>query len=436
MSGIVAIRRETKSTWERRSPLTPEAVRRQIAAHDLDFLVQPSARRVFPDSEYTRAGANLTTNLGDADVVLGVKEIPPELLEADTAYVYFSHVIKGQSQNMPALARHLELGSTLIDYEMIKDESSRRLIFFGRFAGLAGMIDSLWALGQRFRREGVRNPFEQIQPAHAYGSLAEAQTALRACGAAIEKNGTAEPIVIGVAGYGNVASGAREIVAELPFQEIEPDDLERVTRSASTSTQQVYVCTFKEKDLVEPIDASTEFDLQDYYDNPERYRGVFSDALNHLTVLVNGIYWEERYPRLVCLDDISRLWTSNNSPRLRVIGDLGCDVGGAVQCTTKTTDPANPVFVYDARSGESVDGFDGDGPVVLAVDFLPTELPLEASESFSRVLAPLVPRLARADYTQSFEALALPPELKRAVITHRGDLTPTFRYLEAHLTQL
>ena len=122
MQGRIAIRRETKSTWERRSPVTPELARRLVKESGLEVLVQPSARRVFRDDEYVRAGARISENLSEASVILGVKEVPPELFQADTAYVFFSHVIKGQPYNMPMLRRMLELGCTLIDYEKICDE--------------------------------------------------------------------------------------------------------------------------------------------------------------------------------------------------------------------------------------------------------------------------------------------------------------------------
>jgi alpha-aminoadipic semialdehyde synthase len=71
--------------------------------------------------------------------------------------------------------------------------------------------------------------------------------------------------------------------------------------------------------------------------------------------------------------------------------------------------------------------------VVLAVDILPSELPREASEYFGDVLMQYIPTIAQADYTVPFEELALPPEIKRAVIVYQGELTPDYRYLEEFL---
>ncbi len=148
---------------------------------------------------------------------------------------------------------------------------------------------------------------------------------------------------------------------------------------------------------------------------------------------MNCNYWDERYPRLVTKDQLRKMWSGDTPPRLRVIGDLGCDIEGAVECTLKCTEPSDPIYVYDPIEGTISSGVDGSGPVVLAVDILPAELPREASEEFSSTLAPFLPALAQADFDVPFSELALPPELLGAVIAHRGELTPDYAYIEEHL---
>jgi alpha-aminoadipic semialdehyde synthase len=434
MSGTIAVRRETKSTWERRTPITPDLARRLVHENGIEVLVQPSSRRVFHDKEYVRAGATMAENLHEVPVVLGVKEIPPELLDPATAYFFFSHVIKGQPYNMPMLAKILELGCTLIDYEKVCDENGRRLIFFGRFAGLAGMIDSVWALGQRWRREGFLTPLAEVEPAHAYDSLADAKAAIRKAGERIATEGLPDelvPFTIGIAGYGNVASGVREILAELPTREATPDSLASLNEDPSPHC--IYQTTFKEEHLVQRGGSEATFELQHYYDHPEGYRSTFDRFLPHLTVIMNCNYWDERYPRLVTREALRNLYSDRSTPRLRVIGDLGCDIEGAVECTLKCTEPADPVYVFDPETGAIESGVDGSGPVVLAVDILPAELPREASEEFSEALGHFLPALARADFSVPFDQLQIPPELKTAVIAHRGQLTPAYAYIQEHL---
>jgi len=386
--------------------------------------------------EYTRAGAALTTGLDEANIVLGVKEIPPDLLKPKTPYLFFSHVIKGQSYNMPMLKRLMELGCTLIDYEKIVDDDGRRLVFFGRFAGLAGMIDSLWILGQRLASEGLRTPLAELNPAHQYDDLDAAKAAIRSAGDHIATHGLPggiAPLVVGIAGYGNVAKGSREILAELPTREIQPDDLAALNDKPSAKC--IYQVTFKEEHIVAPRQSGNTFDLQDYYSNPQNYRSDFARYLPHLTVLMNCNYWDDRYPRLVTIDELRPMYQGSAAPRLRVIGDLGCDVGGAIQCTTRCTEPGDPVYVYDVSTGETTSGCNGNGPAVLAVDILPSELPLEASQEFAKALAPILPALAKADFSQSFDTLDIPSEIARAVIVHQGELTPDFAYISDYLQE-
>jgi saccharopine dehydrogenase (NAD+, L-lysine-forming) len=168
---MIGIRREDKSQWEGRAPLVPNDIRWLHEEHGIDFHVQTSPTRAIKDKEYRSCGGAIVDDLSDCPIIMGVKEIPPEKLKRGKVYVYFAHVIKGQPHNMPALRRLMDLSCTLIDYERIVDDQNRRLVFFGRYAGLAGMIDSLWAFGQRLLHEGIQSPFAQVRPAHLYDDL-------------------------------------------------------------------------------------------------------------------------------------------------------------------------------------------------------------------------------------------------------------------------
>ncbi|MCD6554195.1 MAG: hypothetical protein J7M16_09330 [Anaerolineae bacterium] len=436
MSIRIGIRREDKSRWERRVPVIPEHARKLREEHGVEVWLQPSEIRVFSEEEYVRAGARVQEDLSPCPVIFAVKEIPQDFFEPGKTYVFFSHTIKGQPYNMPMLKRMLELGCTLIDYEKVTDERGRRLIFFGWHAGLAGMIDTLWALGQRLNWEGIPNPFAEIRQTYQYESLAEAQKDVVRVGEKIAADGLPEsitPLIVGIAGYGNVSRGVQEILSLLPTLEIEPDEIEAVSTGADYSRNHVYKVVFREEHMVEPTSPADRFVLQDYYDHPEKYRSVFEKYVPYLTVIMNCIYWEKKYPRLVTKAYLKRLYSGEEPPRLRVIGDVSCDIEGAIECTLHCTEPDEPVFVYDPFADRAIPGCEGRGPVVLAVDILPSELPRESSADFSRVLLDYIPAIAKADYSVPFEQLDLPPEIKRAVIAHRGELTPNYRYLEKFL---
>lgn len=433
---MIGIRREDKSRWEARVPLVPPAVRRLSHDHGVQFQVQTSPTRVFPDDDYRAAGAAIVDELSTCGIILGVKEIPVGCFEPGKTYVFFSHTIKRQPANMPMLRRIVELGCTLIDYEKIVDDQGQRLVFFGRYAGLAGMIDTLWALGQRLQHEGVDSPLASIRPAHEYGDLEQARREIAQVGERIERDGlppAIQPLICGFAGYGHVSQGAQEILDLLPVREVEPDELAGV----EPTPRQCYKVVFREEHLVERIGKGeadkTGFQLQEYYDHPERYRSRFFPYVQHLAVLVNCIYWDPRYPRLITRGQLRELFAAGQRPRLRVIGDITCDIDGSVECTVKATEPDNPVYVYDPDTEEARSGVAGNGPVVLAVDFLPCELPVDASNYFSSSLSPLMPGLARADFRGALEQSGLPPELRRATIVYKGKLTEPYRYLESEI---
>jgi saccharopine dehydrogenase (NAD+, L-lysine forming) len=432
----VGVRSEDKSQWERRVPLVPGDVK-ALREAGIDAVVQASSHRAFGDEEFARAGVPVQPDLGDCRIIVGIKEIPPPKLEAGKVYLFFPHVIKGQAGNMPMLRRLMELKATLVDYERIVDETNRRLIFFGRHAGLAGMVNTLWSLGKRLDVEGVPSAFSRLKQARSYAELSGAQEDMERIAARISAEGVPpaiHPLVVGFTGYGNVSRGAQEILDLLPVQAISPAELKNVAHDRTRDARVVYKVVFREEDLVEPLEAGRAFDLDDYFRRGKAgYRSVFDRYVEDLSVLVNCVYWDERYPRLLTLDRCRRLWAPGRSPKLKVIGDISCDVNGSVECTVKPTEPGNPVYVFEPVTGKATDGFTGDGPVVMAVEILPSEIPRESSVDFSRVLKRFVPHLATADLSRSFAELDLPPELKRAVIVYQGELTPDYAYLKSFL---
>lgn len=433
MKTRIGIRREDKNPWERRVPLIPSHVRELLQNSALELWMQPSTIRIFPDEEYVREGAKIVEDLSSCSLVFAVKEIPEDFFQPGKTYMFFSHTIKGQPYNMPMLKRMMELQCNLIDYERIVDEEGQRLLFFGTQAGQAGMIDSLWALGQRIHYEKIDNPFFELRPTLQYGSLVEAKEQIQKVGWKIHDEGldpSLVPLICGFAGYGHVSLGAQQIFDLLPFEEIIPEDLHSFYAGRNYASNRVYKVIFKEEHMVKPIASSRSFQLQDYYDHPEKYQSIFDTYLPYLTVLMNCIYWTPQYPHFVSKHFLRGHWEKEKSPHLKIIGDISCDVEGGVECTLRATDPGHPVYVYDPIEEKAVDGIGGRGVVVMATDNLPAELPMESSIYFSEALAPLIPDIARADFSKSFEDCRLPLPVKKAVILYRGDFTPDHKYMK------
>jgi len=435
MKHIIGIRHEDKYLMERRVALIPKHVKKLIAEEGLEFIVEESPKRIFTHKEFEDAGAKIVTDLSPADVVFGVKEMPVSFFEEGKTYIFFSHVIKGQPYNMPMLKVMMEKGVNLIDYEKVTDEMGRRLIFFGKFAGLAGMINSLWALGVRLRTLGVETPFTTLKQSHKYDSLEEAKEAIRKVGLEIAEKGLPEeisPLTIGFTGYGNVSTGAQEIANLLPGMEVSPEELLSLKDRKSLPNNVIYKTVFKEWDLSQPNDPNMEFDLQHYYNNPQEYHNVFEQYVPHLSILMNCMYWADEYPRIETNDYLKKLF-SEGKPKLTVIGDVTCDPDGSIQCTFKGTEIEDPVFVYNPLTDEYTMGFEGEGILDMAVDILPSELPRESSIAFSNALIAYVKAIAAANYDVSFEKLDIPGPVKRAMILHKGSLTPDYEYIAEYL---
>jgi alpha-aminoadipic semialdehyde synthase len=435
----IGIRREDKNQWEARVPLTPGHIRELRNRYQIEFLIQPSAIRTFSDDEYRRAGAVVQEDLSECDIVFAVKEIPLNFFLLGKKYVFFSHTIKGQSYNMPRLKRMVDLKTTLIDYEKIVDENGRRLMFFGRFAGIAGMIDSFWALGGRLKNEGFDTVFSQLKQALDYSGLESIKAAYRKQAKTLAQDGFPEaltPLIFGFTGYGNVSRGAQEMFDIFPHIEIQPEELAEFYRKGKFSDKHLYKVVFKEEHLVKPKDSTAKFNLQDYYHHPEKYESKFEQYLSYLSVLINAIYWDTMYPKLVTRRYLKERYESGTGLPLKIIGDITCDIGGSIECNMFETNSGNPVYVYDPIKEEIQYGTKGNGPVVLAVDNLPCELPKESSTVFSTVLKEFIPALLETDFSLDFDNVNLPVELKRATILYNGEFTPDFEYMREFIKNL
>jgi alpha-aminoadipic semialdehyde synthase len=337
---------------------------------------------------------------------------------------------------MKMLAAMVEKRCTLIDYELITGEDGSRLIFFGRYAGIAGMIDTFWALGRRLAVMGHQTPFLDIEPTRTYGSLADVKDGVEKVGARIAAEGLPDalsPMIIGFTGYGNVSQGAQEIFDLIPHVEIDPGDLASFVAANKGIENKLVKVVYKEEHLAASSDPAKPFDLQEYYHKPERYRSIFEPNLALLSVIVNGIYWEERYPKFANADSLKKLFTDNREPRLIAVGDITCDVDGSFACTVRDTDLGDPVYVYDPLTRQAPSGFEGPGLSVMAIGNLPAELPREASMTFSTALKPFIPDLADLDLQGGFENAALPQPIREAVILWQGEFTPKYNYMQDFL---
>ncbi|MFX0124577.1 MAG: hypothetical protein ACFFAE_13175, partial [Candidatus Hodarchaeota archaeon] len=341
MKNKVGIRLENKNVWEKRVPIVPHDMK-YLINKGIDFIVQSSSIRAFKDEEYREIGVQVTPDIDNANVIFAIKEIPLPVIEAQDSpktYVFFSHTIKGQKHNMPMLKKIMEKKATLIDYEKVVNEKGFRLIFFGNWAGLAGMIEILWGFGQRVKsNKKLENPFLRIKHTWEYDTLDSARKAVSEVGKEIIEHGLPKelvPLVIGFAGYGNVSTGAQSMLDLLPIEEIDPTGLKDFYSRKEFSSNCVYKVVFKEEHMVEPIEGT--FNLQHYYDHGKtKYRGIFKKYFPYLSILINAIYWSDKYPRLITKKFLKSQFESDSVIRCQIIGDISCDIEGGIEATLKT----------------------------------------------------------------------------------------------------
>ena len=187
----IGIRREDKNKWEKRVPLVPDHLKGLKEKSGINSIIQPSDIRCFRPAEFQEAGTEVKEDLSMADVVFAIKEIPKEIFMKNKTYVFFSHTLKGQKYNMPMLKKLMELKCNLIDYEKIADEKGKRLVFFGHYAGYAGMIESLYLFGQKLKQQGIETPLLKIRRPFEYASLEEAKKGIKL----VEDEGTVEEVL-------------------------------------------------------------------------------------------------------------------------------------------------------------------------------------------------------------------------------------------------
>ena len=329
----VGILRETYDTWERRTPLCPNHVQNfKQNFPESQVLVQPSFHRIYTNQEYETAGATIQEDLSTADIILGVKR-PKQMDYDNTMYAFFSHVIKGQPENMGLLQETLQKNIALMDYECILESSvspqgtiqetkKKRSVAFGKYAGLAGMIDTFSILGRRLLLKNYSTPFLNCPPAIFHGTLDDAKRSVTRMGEQIAADGlpsTLEPLVFAVTGgpNGNVHEGVKEILTLLPHETIEVKDLPQLFSSSSSPNnmeRKIYCVSPNMQDIYKRKDeVMQEFDRKDFQTNPHLYSSVFADDIARYShVLMNCAYWDDRFPRLLTKDDILRLYDERN----------------------------------------------------------------------------------------------------------------------------
>jgi len=291
----------------------------------------------------------------------------------------------------------LEKRITLVDYEMLTDNAGRRIIAFGRWAGIVGAYNALYTYGRRYNSFDLRRAFECIN----YEDLKTEYSRIKL-----------PPIKIAITGDGRVSNGATEVLNDAGIRKVTPRD-------------------YLEKNFNEPVFTQLrmgeynhhmvgkEFDLNEFFKSPENFRSDFLKFAKVTEVLIAAAFWDPAAPVLFRVSDMI-----NDSFRIKVIADITCDIEGSIPSTKMPATIQEPVYDFDPSNNKASQPYSDESNIsVIAVDNLPGELPRDSSEDFgNQMIKNVIPNLVGDD------SLGI---IKRATIAQNGQLSPDYSYLQS-----
>lgn len=392
----IGIIKERKTPPDRRVVFSPQKLsllKKQFP--NCELFVESSNIRIFPDEEYEKLGFQISEDLSDCDILLGVKEVPIDSLIPHKKYFFFSHTIKKQPYNRSLLQAVLEKNIELYDHEVIVDENNSRLIGFGRYAGIVGAYNGFRALGLRDKLFNL----PKVECLPDYEAVVENLQQIKI-----------PSIKIALSGSGKVAYGAKEILDHLHIKKVNIHDY--LTKSFE---EPVYA-------MIDVLDYNKrkdgkQLDKYDFYNFPEAYESDFMRFAKVTDYFIAGHFYGDRAPYFFTREDVKM-----KEFKINLIADVSCDIDGPIASTIRPSTIANPFYGYDPQTESEVE-FDAENAItVMAVDNLPCELPKDASEGFGDMfLKHVIPAFFNDDENGI---------LDRARMTFNGELTSRYSYLK------
>lgn len=330
-------------------------------------MVQPSNTRIIPDSEYLSSGAIVSSNLSDCDLILGVKEPSTASIVPNKHYFFFGHLDDKPPYNKELFKALKERHITFTDYELIKDNHGKRIIAFGYWAGIAGVYDTLRLYGEKYGCYDLPKLNETFTKQMVLDNLAKVSPIL-----------LQRKVKILIIGYGRVASGVREILNAIGIKYTPACKFKYMVNEETCYS------------IVGAADLTFDtygykFDPATFHANPERFASRFFPYAEATDILLCCHCYQHGAP--VYLDERLVKGTKN---RIRVVGDITCDVKGSVATTTRYSTHASPFYDINHSLQEAKLFENSDNISVMAVDNLPNALAKEASEDFSDMVKRVV----------------------------------------------
>lgn len=393
----IGLIKEGKIPADNRVALTPAQCKWiKSNMQEIRIKVEKSASRCFIDDEYKRAGVELSNDLSDCDILLGIKEVPVDMLIEGKTYLFFSHTKKQQPHNQKLLRAIIDKGITLIDYECLQHEDGQRIIGFGFFAGIVGAHNGIMAYGERNKLYNLGRVYESKD----YKHLIRTYFGLKL-----------PNIKIAVTGSGRVAHGILEVMNLMNVTEVEAD--EYLKRNFNYP---VYV-NLKGSDLYIHKQLRT-YQREHFHHHSDEYESKFVPYTHCTDILMNGIYWDENMPKLFENKDV------NNDFHIQTIADITDDYHGSIPINLGDQTIENPIYGVDRKTLEKTTPYLPNSVDIMAVGNLPNELPRDASAYFGEQLIKYILN----DLLGGGSDI-----ITRATIVKEGLLTENFMYLRDYV---
>ena len=392
----IGLIREGKVPADNRVALTP-AQCKWIHKNfdDVRVYVQSCTTRCFSDREYTQAGIEVKEDMTGCDLLLGIKEVPAEMLIPGKTYLFFSHTKKLQPHNKKLFRAILDKKITLVDYECLEHDDGTRIIGFGFFAGVVGAHNGMMAYGQRTGLYKLGRVYQQ----RSFRELIHTYFGLRL-----------PNVKIAVTGSGRVAHGILEVMNLMGIHEVEPD--EYLTRRFSYP---VYT-QLKSADLYENENGS--YNRIDFHEHPEKYRCTFLPFAAQTDILMNGVYWDTNVPRLFEKEDVKK-----DDFIIQTIADITDDTNGSVPINLGDQTMEEPLYGVDKITLQKTAPYLTDSIDMMAVGNLPNELPRDASRYFGEQLIKFVLEDIRRGGSEIID---------RATMVKNGEINKGYEYMREY----
>lgn len=393
----IGLIKETKTPVDNRVALSPKQVaelNQRFPEHVI--VVQSSDIRAFSDDEYRDVGVQVVDSVDDCDILFGIKEAKIDTLIEGKQYFFFGHIAKKQPYNRSLLQAFVQKHITFCDYEYLVDDNGVRVCAFGWWAGVVGVYYTLRGYGLKYGLYDLPKPDRRFTLNQLLDSL---------------KGINLPKIKLFITGAGRVSQGAQYVLDNIGA--VKMNEKEFLVKE---QVDHISYC-FADADRLVKRKYGGTFSWSDFKFNSKAYESNFWPWARQTDVLICAHFWGPDAPVYLNEDDYRR-----DDLRIRMIGDITCDIKGSIKSTVRSSTHDDPYFDYNPLTEKEELAFSSDKNIsVMAVDTCPNALAMETSEYFGEMLIKNV-----------FESMLKGEKsevINRSMILKEGRLTPRFDYL-------